>query len=84
LNHKHNRAAGLTDTRTSRLNGQPATVPPREPGRPWPIAEAAEFLCVSERHLARLGKAGKVRLLRFGRRVLLSDAEVRRLATEGP
>jgi excisionase family DNA binding protein len=73
-----------TAARPNSTTPPPTAPPPREPGRPWPIAEAAEYLCISERHLARLGKAGKVKLLYFGRRVLVSDAEVKRLATEGP
>lgn len=55
----------------------------RPPGAPWPLAEAAEFLGISKRHLHRLLDARKVRSIRIGRRRLLTDDEVRRLAREG-
>jgi excisionase family DNA binding protein len=55
----------------------------RPEGGPWPIADAANFLCVSLRHLVRLADAQKVKTIRFGRRRMIPDAEVRRLATEG-
>lgn len=55
----------------------------RPPGSPWPIPDAAEFLHVSARHLHRLLDANKVRSLRLGRRRLIPDDEVRRLAREG-
>ncbi len=56
---------------------------PRPAGSPWPIPDAAAFLSVSSRHLHRLLDAGKVRSLRLGRRRLISDAEVQRLARDG-
>lgn len=56
---------------------------PRTPGSPWPIADAATFLSISERHLHRLLDAGKVKSVRLGRRRLIPDAEVQRLAREG-
>ena len=58
-------------------------VPARAPGRPWPLAEAAEYLGVSARTLMRMAEADKLKLLRLGTgrgRVLLSDAEVKRIA----
>ena len=55
----------------------------RTPGAPWSIPEAAVFLTVSERHLYRLLGANKVRSVRLGRRRLIPDAEVRRLAGNG-
>jgi excisionase family DNA binding protein len=58
-------------------------LPARTPGSPWPIPEAAAFLTVSERHLYRLLDARKVRSVRLGRRRLIPDDEVRRLAREG-
>jgi len=61
----------------------PTNTPPRPPGAPWPIPEAARFLTISERHLYRLIDANKVRSLRIGRRRLIPDAEVQRLAHEG-
>jgi excisionase family DNA binding protein len=55
----------------------------RPAGAPWPIPDAAGYLAVSTRHLIRLIDAGKVRSIRLGRRVLIPDAEVRRIAAEG-
>lgn len=57
--------------------------PARAPGSPWPITDAAQFLRVSTRHIHRLLDAGKVRSLRLGRRRLIPDTEVQRLAREG-
>ena len=56
---------------------------PRLLGRPWPILDAAAYLTISPRHLHRLLEAGKVRSVRLGRRRLIPDDEVRRLAREG-
>jgi excisionase family DNA binding protein len=55
----------------------------RLPGSPWPLAVAAKFLGVSHRHLVRLIDAGKVKSIRLGRRVLIADVELRRVASEG-
>lgn len=55
----------------------------RTPGGPWSIPDAARFLTVSERHLYRLLDANKVRSVRLGRRRLIPDAEVQRLAGHG-
>lgn len=55
----------------------------RPMGAPWTLRQAADYLGVSERHLARLEAAKLVRVIRLGRRVLVPDAEVQRLATEG-
>jgi excisionase family DNA binding protein len=57
--------------------------PARPPGSPWPLDDAAAFLSVSARHLLRLADLGKVRTIRIGRRRLVPDAEVHRLAREG-
>lgn len=57
--------------------------PPRAQGSPWPIADAAKFLHVSTRHLHRLIDANKIRTIRLGRRRLLPDSEIQRLAREG-
>lgn len=57
--------------------------PARAPGSPWSINDAAQFLTVSTRHIHRLLDAKKVRSLRLGRRRLIPDAEVQRLAREG-
>jgi excisionase family DNA binding protein len=56
---------------------------PRPPGAPWPIPDAARFLSVSVRHLHRLLDAGKVKSVRLGRRRLIPDSEVQRLARSG-
>lgn len=55
----------------------------RTPGAPWPIPDAAEFLSVSARHLQRLMDSRKVQSISFGRRRLIADGEVQRLAREG-
>lgn len=55
----------------------------RPPGSPWSINDAARFLHVSTRHLHRLLDVNKVRSLRLGRRRLIPDVEVQRLAREG-
>ena len=57
--------------------------PPRPPGSPWPIAEVASYLAISARHLHRLVDLNAVRTIRLGRRRLVPDAEVQRLAREG-
>jgi excisionase family DNA binding protein len=54
--------------------------PQRPTGKPWGVAEAAEFLGISTRTLWRLIDARDVKVTRLGRRVLVPDAEVRRLA----
>ncbi|OWK41280.1 helix-turn-helix domain-containing protein [Fimbriiglobus ruber] len=60
------------------------TAPPgRTPGAPWPIPDAAAFLSISERHMHRLIDAKKVKAVRLGRRRLIPDAEVQRLASNG-
>ena len=58
-------------------------VPDHNRGAPWSIPDAAKFLSVSERHLYRLLDTRKVRSVRIGRRRLIPDAEVRRLADDG-
>jgi excisionase family DNA binding protein len=58
-------------------------IPPRPAGSPWPRRGAAQFLNVSERHLARLIEQGKVRAIRIGTRVLIPDDEVHRIAEQG-
>lgn len=52
----------------------------REPGDPWPLAEAAKRLGVSVRTLTRMEKRGKLRLIRdLGSRPKVPDSEVQRL-----
>lgn len=69
------------------MSDPPAHTPPpvatEPPGSPWSIPGAAEFLRISARHLHRLLDAGKVRSVQLGRRRLIPDSEVRRLAREG-
>jgi hypothetical protein len=58
----------------------------RPTGAPWTLRDAADFLQVSERTLARMIDVEKVKALRLGLgrgRVLIPDAEIRRLATGG-
>jgi excisionase family DNA binding protein len=60
--------------------------PPKAPGQPWSLAEAAEFLGVSPRTLTRLADGGQLRLVRIGvgrGRVLVPDSELQRLAERG-
>jgi excisionase family DNA binding protein len=54
----------------------------RPAGKPWGVAQAAEFLGISARTLWRLIDARDVKVARVGRRVLVPDSEVRRLAGE--
>lgn len=62
---------------------QKITELPRQPNQPWSILEASRFLGVSSRHLIRQIELSKVRTIRMGRRRLIPDAEVQRVATEG-
>ncbi len=52
-------------------------------GAPWRVQDAAEYLRVSSKHLRKLVAGGKVRSIRLGRRVLIPDVELRRVAAEG-
>lgn len=65
----------------SRADVIPTTIRPM--GAPWPFADAALYLSVSLRHLVRLADANKVTTIRLGRRRLIPDGEVKRLASEG-
>ena len=65
------------------LTSNTPTPPTRSSGSPWSIRDAAQFLNVSTRHIHRLFDAGKVRSVRLGRRRLIPDSEVQRLAREG-
>lgn len=55
----------------------------RQPGAPWDMAAVARFLGLSTRHVVRLADGGKLETIRFGRRRLVPDREVRRVAAEG-
>jgi excisionase family DNA binding protein len=62
----------------------PQLPPPNHPaGSPWPIPDAAAFLGISPRHLHRLIDAHKVKSIVLGRRRLVPDSELRRIAAEG-
>ena len=52
-----------------------------QPGAPWSVRDAAKFLGLSERHLIRLIDDGKVESFLLGRRRLISDSELRRIAS---
>jgi excisionase family DNA binding protein len=59
-----------------------APIPTRPAGQPWTLREASDFLQVSARTLTRMAEAGKLKVLRVGvarGRVLIPDAEMRRL-----
>jgi len=62
---------------------KPAPAPAREPGRPWSYAEAAEFLGVCTATVARACRDARIKSVAFGRRRLIPDAELRRVAAEG-
>jgi excisionase family DNA binding protein len=53
------------------------------PGKPWSVEELSDFLGIDHKHLRRLIDGGKVACIRLGRRVLIADAEARRVASEG-
>ncbi len=55
----------------------------RPAGAPWALADARDYLGVSERTFRRLTSSGRVRTIRIGGKPMVPDAEVRRLAAEG-
>lgn len=55
----------------------------REDGSPWSVRDAAMYLQISSRHLFRLIGANRIKSIYIGRRVFLSDLEVKRIASEG-
>ena len=57
--------------------------PARLPGQPWNILDASKFLGVSDRHLIKQIDLGKVQTIRIGKRRLIPDAELHRVATQG-
>lgn len=60
------------------------TKPPiRQPGAPWSIDDAARHLGISDRHLRRLCDENRVKTILLGRRRLIADAELTRIANEG-
>ena len=56
---------------------------PRPAGKPWSYREAADALGVCEVTVARAARSGRVKSFKLGRRVLIADAELRRLQVEG-
>lgn len=54
-----------------------------ESRQPWPLLEAARYLRVSVSTLKRAEKTGTLRMVRIGKRVFLTDEELRRVAREG-
>ncbi|WP_020476358.1 helix-turn-helix domain-containing protein [Zavarzinella formosa] len=60
-----------------------SALPTRPDGSPWPAKEAAGYLRISYRHLLRLIDAGKVKSIRYGRKLLVPSHELERLAKEG-
>ena len=68
----------------------PALLPPTRPandprpaGKPWSYREAADALGVCEVTVARAARSGRVKSFKLGRRVLIADAELRRVQVEG-
>ena len=55
----------------------------RKPGAPWPILDAAAHLSISDRHLRRLIDEKKIAVIRYGRRIMIADAEMSRISNEG-
>lgn len=69
--------------KTDEESEQASTPEVRQPGEPWPIAEAAEYLRTSVQTLTRAGKAGHLRVIRVGQRLFVPDEEVQRVRVEG-
>ena len=69
--------AASTDVRPAEPPGE------RGPGRPWSYPEAAEFLGVCEATVARACRDARIKAVAFGRRRLIPDDELRRVAREG-
>ncbi|HKB04038.1 MAG TPA: helix-turn-helix domain-containing protein [Gemmataceae bacterium] len=85
------RATRQAPSLNGRANGRPASASnaardladARPAGAPWSMADAAAFLGISLRFLAKLADEGKIRSFHLGRRRLIADAELRRAASEG-
>lgn len=58
-------------------------IPQIDPPPPRGMAETAEHLGVSLRHLERLADAGKVRTIKIGRRRFVPHDELSRICREG-
>ena len=61
----------------------PAKQTARQPGQPWSIDDASRHLGISDRHLRRLCDLGRVKTIAYGRRRMIPDAELQRIANEG-
>lgn len=55
----------------------------RPEGKPWTLAEAAEFLEVSQKTLTNRIKSNDVKAFRLGPEWRIPDDEVRRISTAG-
>lgn len=62
---------------------KPTEPKPHEPGLPWSLAAAAKRLGVSEGLLRKAKKNGTLRTISFGRRVMVPDDELERVARCG-
>src|SRR4051794_17590161 len=52
-------------------------------GAPWSVPDAAAFLSISAQALEKMLQRGQCRGIKLGRRRLITDAELQRLAQEG-
>lgn len=74
---------------TSRSQSHPHPAPlPNEPvvrpaGKPWPVSELSAHIGMSERQLWRWIKEGKLRAIRIGTRVFISDSVVQLIVENG-
>lgn len=57
--------------------------PDHKPGQPWELKKAAKFLGVHPRTITRAAGMRKVRVIAFGRKKMVPDSEVKRLAEHG-
>lgn len=55
----------------------------RAPGQPWGLDAVAEYLGLCRKTIERAIRDRKVKAIRFGTRVMVPDAEVKRLAEQG-
>jgi excisionase family DNA binding protein len=52
-------------------------------GAPWSISEAAKHLGLCERTIRRLIENKRVRAIKFGRRLMIPDQEIKRISETG-
>ena len=57
--------------------------PARLPGQPWDFDSAAAYLSVCRKTLERYARLKQIAVIRLGRRVLIADAELARVARTG-